>query len=254
MGFSVLGLIGPAGSGKDLVADWFVSERYFTKIAFADPMKRFILKTFPTVTVKQLWGPSEERNREFEIDPAWWYAASQSFNNGSSEIVQYVLEDGLLELHDWMTWLRKTYPNKISARVILQTLGTEWGRNIDPLMWVKYAHKVIEKIKEGFFYTQVGGVNDWRVVAISGLPTQPVPGVVIPDHRFKNEVLLTRDKGGQVIRLRRLANEVERENVGIQGHPSELEMRDIPDQEFDLILEFEEGIDKVYKKLRDIWE
>lgn len=253
MEFSVLGLVGPAGSGKDLVADWFVSEKKFIKVAFADPMKRFVLRTFPAVTAEQLWGPSEERNREFEVSPIWWFETIGHFGEGSTELVQDVLEEGIrveayLKLHEWLTWLHKTYPNKISVRVILQTLGTEWGREVDPLMWSKYAHKVAAKIKEGFPYTQEKGL-------ITDLgPSFQIPGVVIPDHRFKNEIALTQGSGGHVIRLRRLANEGGEGNVGIQGHPSELEMRSIPDQEFDLVLEFEEGVDKVYEKLGDAWE
>jgi hypothetical protein len=249
--FTTLGLVGPAGSGKDLVADWFIENQKFIKVAFADPMKRFVLRAFPAVTVEQLWGPSEERNREFEVSELWWFEAIGHFGSAASEIVNYVLDegnrvDGYLKLHDWFTWLRRQYPKKISARYILQTLGTEWGRNVDPLLWAKYAHKVTGHIKTGFPYTQERGV-----ITEMG-PTFQIPGVIIPDHRFKNEIELTQEQGGYVIRLRRLAHEGGEGNVGIQGHVSEMEMRSIPADAFDLELLLEEGIDKVHKALEAV--
>jgi hypothetical protein len=250
--FTVLGLVGPAGSGKDLVADWFIENQKFIKIAFADPMKRFVLRAFPAVTIEQLWGPSEERNREFEVSELWWFEAIGHFGSAASEIVNDVLDagnrvDGYLKLHDWFTWLRRQYPKTISARYILQTLGTEWGRAVDPLMWAKYAHKVAAKIREGrSTYHQHQGVVEFVD------PCFEYRGVIIPDHRFKNEVELTQEQGGYVIRLRRLAHEGGDGNVGIQGHVSEMEMRSIPADTFDLELLLEEGIDKVHKALEAV--
>lgn len=250
MEFSVLGLVGPAGSGKDLVADWFVENQGFAKLAFADPMKRFVLQTFPGITAQHLWGPSEERNREIEIDQAWWFEAIGHFGPGAGEIVQDVLESGdrvsaYSKLYEWFTQLRKNYSDKISARVILQTLGTEWGRNVDPLLWVKFAHKVVGVLKEGNYkYHQVTGLSSFE--------GHSYKGVVIPDHRYQNEISLTQDKGGYVIRLNRKAIEGSNGNVGIQGHSSETEMRNMPTSEFDFVLDLSEGIDKVHWALETI--
>ena len=250
--FTVLGLVGPAGSGKDLVADWFIKEQHFIKVAFADPMKRFVKRTFPGITSEQLWGPSEERNREFEVGPIFWYEAIGHFGEGAKEIVNDVLEDGqrvdgYLKLHEWFTWLHQTYPKMISARIILQTLGTEWGRAVDLLLWARYAHKVAAKIKEGCLYNQEDGILAEQLIG-----DRRTKGVVIPDHRFKNEIALTQEKGGYVIRLRRVAHEGGEGNVGIQGHASETEMRSIPAGDFDFVLELQEGIDKVHWALEAI--
>lgn len=250
MEFSILGLVGPAGSGKDLVADWFVENQRFAKLAFADPMKRFVLRAFPGITVQQLWGPSEERNREIEIDQTWWFEAIGHFGPGAGEIVQDVLESGdrvsaYSKLYEWFTQLRKNYSSKISARVILQTLGTEWGRNVDPLLWAKFAHKVINILKKGDHkYNQVTGITSSEGHSYGG--------VIIPDHRYQNEISLTQDNGGYVIRLNRKATEKNEGNVGIQGHSSEVEMRDIPTSEFDFVLDLSEGIDKVHWALETI--
>lgn len=250
--FLKLGILGPAGSGKDLAADWFCNEKNFVKVAFADPIKRFARKAF-FFSYEQLWGPSEERNREFVVDDAWWFEAIGHFGEASKEIVENILDagnrvEGYLKLHDWLTQLRKDYREKISARVVLQTLGTEWGRSVDDLLWAKYAHRVIARIAQGHAYSQDKGIRDRRPGEVSAYA-----GAIIPDHRFKNEVTTTQEQGGYVLRLRRLALEKKDETVGISGHRSEAEQKTIPDNTFNLVIEFEEGVEMVYKTLEKVY-
>lgn len=244
--FTVLGLLGPAGSGKDLVADWFVETKNFVKIAFADPMKRFVSKAFG-IDWERLWGPSEKRNEMFDIDEAWWFEVIGHLGGASEEIVTQVLEDGVkvqgyLKLHDWLIALRKAYPNKISARVILQTLGTEWGRAVDPLMWARYAFKTIHIIKED---PDIRYEQDW---GLGRSHSSPYLGAIISDHRFRNELEYTKSQGGYVLRLRRLANE-QVKAVGITGHQSEAEHKELPDDLFDVVFNFPEGVSKVHELL-----
>lgn len=244
--FTIIGLLGPAGSGKDLVGDWMVNKG-FVKIAFADPMKRFVMKMFG-IDQERLWGPSDKRNESFPVDDIWWFEAIGHLGKAAEEILNNVLTEsnrvtGYLKLHEWMTTLRSTYRDKISARVILQTLGTEWGREIDPLMWARYAHKIARDLKnlgDNAAYTQYEGV-----VAI---PRGGLVGVVIPDHRFFNEVQCTHENGGFVFRLRRLSME-NAPTVGIEGHKSEAEQKGLADDLFDVVFNFPEGIDKVHELL-----
>jgi hypothetical protein len=246
MDFTIIGLLGPAGSGKDLVADWFVSKG-FVKVAFADPMKRFAQEAF-SLSTEQLWGPSHERNKRFPVDMAWWFNAIGRLPMAAKEIIQYVLQEsdrvsGYLKLLDWFTWLRKTWPEEISAREILQTIGTEWGRTVDPLIWCRHAHLVAEKLSYGMVsYSQEKGLS-------VSLDSKGPAGVVIPDHRFVNEVMETKKHGetSYVLRLRRLARE--EKIIGINNHVSEAEQKGIPDSEFDLVLEFPEGVEKVQAML-----
>lgn len=245
----VLGLFGAAGSGKDLVADWFVEKKGFVKIAFADPMKRFAMQAF-SIDFAHLWGPSEVRNEVFPVDHNWWINAIGKTGDACGELVRDVLEvgnrtTGYLKLMDWLTNLRRTYETQISARVILQTLGTEWGRDIDESMWVRYAYQTIEKVAAGNEYTQAGGLLETELY-------MKYDGVIIPDHRFKNEVECSQEKGTSVLRLRRLANE-KSEDVGISGHRSEQDQKDLPDSAFDQVFRFEEGVDKVYAVLEDAY-
>lgn len=175
--------------------------------------------------------------------------------------------------------------SETSARTVLQTLGTECGRAVDKDIWLNYAHdRVIPAIRAGLQYHAKKGIDlpeytlhgcreedipaykaeimslitDWfrdpQAIAIlpEGVKIEvleaPFSGVVIPDHRFENEIDRTKKVGGRVLRIRRLSK-VSKANVGIQGHASETEQRGVPDSAFDHAFEFEEGLPFVYGAL-----
>lgn len=251
---TIIGLLGPARSGKDLVADR-LADHGFLKIAFADPIKRFAQRAFG-FDKETLWGESSLRNKEADIDQGWWIDAVERFNSSARELINDVLEStervrGYVALTDWLSNLRKTYPDKISARVVLQTLGTEWGRAVVPDLWVRYLYKTIHRFdSHNLDYTQEEGVID---------PPDGEPGIgtcdfVIPDHRFLNEVQATQANGGYVVRLRRLALEAKEEIVGVAGHRSEAEQKGIQDNEFNLVLEFPEGVETVNDMVEEMYQ
>lgn len=72
-----------------------------------------------------------------------------------------------------------------SPRMLAQTLGTEWGRNIDENMWVRQLAAA---------YVQIN--ND-------GETQGREPGLVISDVRFDNEANWIQQQGGVVIRIDR---------------------------------------------------
>lgn len=248
--FIILGLLGPAGTGKDLVADRFAHHN-LVKVAFADPIKRFLRKAFD-LSYDQLWGESDKRDKEFDINESWWLNAVDSFNAASTEIITEVLDPGVkvnafIKLYEWFTRLRSTYGTKISPRIILQTLGTEWGREVDPLMWARYGHRIANKLRSGYSYTYHEGLfvdnTAWE---------NPYAGVVIPDHRFINEVRYTNEQPGTaMIRLKRPA--YPGKEVGIAGHKSEEEHKNIPDSMVDLVMELPEGIEKVHAIVDEVY-
>ncbi len=247
MSFTVLGLLGQAGSGKDLVADW-LSEHGYVKIALADPMKRFVMYAFEFTHI-QLWGPSQERNKEIPITTSWWFEAAARLPTAFGEILNRVLDGqarvtGYLEMLNWFTQLRKDYPDAISARVVLQTLGTEWGRTVDPLLWAKYVWKQAAEISQGADYSQAIGLRTHRI------PRRIPQGIAVPDHRFINEVETTQANNGYVIKLVRPGNS--KTAPGIQGHTSETEQQTIPNDKFDLVLELPEGVENVYAVLEGV--
>lgn len=94
------------------------------------------------------------------------------------------------------------YHRYVTPRLALQTLGTEWGRTLYSDIWVD---ALIRKL------VRAGG--DW----------------VVPDVRFKNEVSALRKAGAFLTRINR-------GGISHARHQSEAEMREIPDQDFNLVL------------------
>lgn len=199
----ILGVMGQAGSGKDVMADYLVNKYAFVKIGFADPMKRFVQEIFE-FSDDQIWGPSESRN-----------APDTRYVVGSNQ-------------WDEMECL--------SPRFALQTLGTEWGRKCYPQVWVEYALRVAKNLLSNgsLRYNQKTGL--YETDKDDGRETR---GIVISDVRFQNEVSGIQKGGGKVIRIRR---DGVHGNVGIKGHASEEEQKTIPDSMVDGVLEVPEGI------------
>ncbi len=156
MNRTIIGLAGTAGSGKDTLGDYLVCQHGFTKLAFADPLRDMVVALLVHLGID-------------ERDALWSLANDRLFK-----------EHPLPQIDR-------------SPRQLMQTLGTEWGRNqVHPDLWLKIAQERIE------------------------LTAGPV---VITDVRFSNEAQLVRDLGGKVWQLRRL-------NAGLPSmHASEIPIR-----------------------------
>ncbi len=123
----IITLTGPAGAGKDTVADYLVKNHGFVKVSWATPLKRALASM----------GFPEPANREDK--------------------------EKLIE----------GYP--FSWRQAAQRLGTEFGRALDPDIWVKQL--------------------------ITHLEQQPNMRWVISDTRFENEAARVRAAGGKVVHI-----------------------------------------------------
>ena len=78
------------------------------------------------------------------------------------------------------------FPEGITARHCLQTLGTEWGRAMHPNIWITPVHDRIADL-----------------IAWASATDHPSFRCVVDDIRFPNEAKMIHDLGGEVWKIRR---------------------------------------------------
>lgn len=255
---NIIGLLGHAGSGKDTVADFLVTNYGFIKMSLADEMKRFARRVFE-FTDEQLWGPSSCRNavdHRYDNLQAWNEANINLIRHGRDWVkflFPTVVDDfGFGLLLQWFEDLSEKFgghtggaANQLSPRVVLQTLGTEFGRAIDEQVWIRATTTTAERVLSGDYrYTRETGCTP---ITCS---VEPPRGVVISDCRFDNEVSGVRSVGGRVVRVKRPG--MEKGTIGIAGHASEAEQDTIPDSAFDYVLASPEGLENLYAELNAV--
>lgn len=178
----IIGLMGKARSGKDTVGSMICEIHGGVAIAFADKLKHMAMDLFG-LTHEQVYGSEKEK----PTDLVKWRAG--------------------LSTHYW------------TPRMILQHLGTEGVRHIDPNAWSRYAlaraHNILRK-----------GIDPLGLV-------KDAQRVIITDCRFYDELLAIKAAGGEVWRIVRQGSEA---RVGLKGHASETEMDAIPDSKFGLVI------------------
>ncbi len=259
----IVGITGQAGSGKDTVADRLVEEHGYVKIALADPIKRLGREVFG-FTDQQLWGPSEFRNARderydyfcsvrpggakfvpstqlsrvaAECDPGW-LAAAQALQACAKEWLDTVLPGADVQsLFDWFSALGNNHA-RLSPRVMLQHLGTEWGREVaDENIWVNCMLRTAEQVLDGHEYDRRVGITGPAPAA--GVPT----GVLVSDVRFRNELDAIRKAGGKLIRVIRAETDDKSLKTGIEGHASEAEQRSFKSSDFDVIIQNDKSVE-----------
>lgn len=201
----IIGVCGSAGSGKSAVADILARECGFVAIALADPLKRFCAEAWEW-DPRALWGESHRRN---EPDTRYRMASGEF----------------------------------LTPRRALQVLGTEFGRTMDPDVWVRLALRMAAEVESGWVYQPNLGVpKGFRYASIPA-------GVVIPDVRFRNEVDAINRAGGKVWK-------VVRDGAGLEGeaglHASEQELRRIPDSEFAAVLDNNGTLEELRAKVLEL--
>lgn len=171
-----------AGCGKDTVAEMIQEEIGGTVYGFADPLYEMIRVGFG------IDGKS----------PEWQDRAKKSAP---------------------IDWLSKNNRD-ISLRTLLETLGTEWGRNIiADNLWTRLARQAMIKSPKG---------------------------LIIRDLRFQNEVDWIRWEGGTIVY-------VIRPNYNVSGatknHPSNVPL---PDSCADFIISNDSTLEELRKKIKDL--
>lgn len=103
----------------------------------------------------------------------------------------------------------------------LQYIGTEWARAKDPDVWVNYLLKDIENTTDHIFVT---------------------------DLRFKNEFRLLKENGFKLVRIIRDEATID---VGRNSqHQSEIDLLDIPEDEWDCIIRNNRSLEDFHTWLR----
>lgn len=265
---TIVGVTGSAGSGKDEVASHLVKNHDFVKLSLADPIKRLALNVFE-FDVIQLWGPSSSRNtfdpryKECNIrssgvtfepgcklgpitrvcDPGWGDAAQRLVQYAPGWLSQILPKaqraDALDKLYFWFASLAHHYP-EISPRIMLQHLGTEWGRQeVDNDIWVNAMIIAAEQVLEGQKYDKETGFDGERC--------PPPVGVVVSDVRFFNELAKIKEADGKILKVVRNAASKKAKTLGIANHASEAEQREFSDEDFDAVLLNEGTLEELYK-------
>jgi len=157
----------------------------------------------------------------YRITKEWGYESVSFAAPIKRMVVDFITSFGV----EYVRALKYVYDEKeveipqigVSARRLMQTLGTEWGRNlIRGDVWVRAVEQKVLKI-----------------------PVTRARGVVIDDLRFQNEAQWVIDMGGMVVRIDRDAVTERYEG----DHPSEGELAGFRP---DLILKNNSG-------LEDLW-
>lgn len=226
----IIGISGHLGSGKDTAADYLVENYGCVKQPLAKPIKEFAKKVFH-FTDEQLYGPSDYRNeldprfveydKERDTDDAWMAAFYRLEKYGPYfclALFETKSNKAFMDLKHWLQNLAEKHP-QISPRIVLQSLGTEWGRTIDNDVWVKYAIRKANALIEAGHR-----------------------GVVIPDIRFQNEVAAVKRNNGFLVRIKRPSTDLFSTKVGITGHASEAEQQNFTDNQFNLVINNDKSI------------
>lgn len=166
----IVGVAGPAGSGKDTVGLWFQQQYGFTRYAMAGSLKAAMaVMGFPE--------PNDRKLKEQRI-PGFAF-----------------------------TW-----------REAAQRLGTEWGRALDPDIWVKISERQID-----LWYDSI----------------------VITDIRFENEAAMVRKLGGSILHLKG-----RKVDLGISArHQSENPVMFYPNSDY--LIDNSDSLDDLYVQLEE---
>jgi hypothetical protein len=247
----IVGLCGPAGAGKDTMADFLVKNHGFVKVAFADPLKRICQDVYQ-FSDAQLWGPSEMRNapdfRYVRLTGGLVWMCTACCEKTLGPKYEEKTIGGVLGGRDCagcgqsMATHNKHFVERpavcLTPRHALQQLGTEWGRHNYPNTWVDYALRIAAKLQAGGCYYDVktglhtvSEVDYDRRTGTGGV--QARKDVAISDVRFKNEVDAIHAAGGTVVRLQR---ETTLKGVAAQ-HRSEQEQLGFTDDMFDFVID-----------------
>jgi hypothetical protein len=255
----LIGILGEAGSGKDTAGQILVQDHGYYSLAFADPIKLFCMWMFGWEP-HQLWGDSSFRN-EPDSDLPFYRCPSCSFHWPDTAMAVVEADTEHVEQFICPICYSRRAPSdwraNLSPRFALQDLGTEWARYFNKRCHVDFAIKRaaytdLGVMKDPLWHALPREVRDERWTGVTTMNTV-AKGTYISDCRFRNEVQLIREAGGKVYRIVRQTKE-DNTTTGIAGHASEMEQREIANEELDGIIENHGTLDALRGRLRALIE
>ena len=197
------------GSGKSTVAETLIKEHRFAQIGLADPMRRFVQEVYQ-FSDDQVWGPSEARNA---LDERYPRAAHDFDVEGKCRCCGSRNPESQCFL---------------TTRYALQTLGTEWSRNCDPLTWPRRLMQTALQLQEGGkYYDPKKGIQ--YLYDLSDV-IQPRTNVVVCDVRYRNELDYIRHNGGHTVLVERPVDSLG--DALNASHASEVDLNSVKIKEF----------------------
>ena len=160
----VIGVFGPARSGKDTVYEIVKKRRaHVERFAFADPIKKFCGEIYGW-TDDQLYGAMKDEPDE-----------------------RYRRPDGTF----------------LTPRFAMQQLGTEWGRNCYVRTWIDYCFRKMETQfgRSRFVAKAAPPPGSFATTGVGHAVIEKTEIAVITDVRFQNELEAILAAGGYVIKL-----------------------------------------------------
>ena len=141
----IIGLTGLKQSGKTTAGKMLAEELQGMEVSFAEPIRKFISENF---------GYKEE-TKEDPIGFLDHCPITDNYNRHGAR-----------------------YPDQITPRYLMQTLGTEWGRDmIHPELWVLLLHRRLDMLAAH----------------------RPLSVFIVSDLRFDNEAKYIRSMGGEIV-------------------------------------------------------
>lgn len=165
----LIGLSGPAGVGKDTIADYLVEKYGFTKFSFSDALYREVSEAFG-ISIEEL-----QRRETKELPHADLTAENCEDIEFAGLMLDAAIEVGAI--HSWL--------HRFSPRWVLQRWGTDYRRAQNPDYWIE---RTALWIKAWLDVTKNDGEHG---------------GLVNTSVRFANERAFIEKLGGMVWHLRR---------------------------------------------------
>jgi len=191
----ILGIAGRKGHGKDSVAK-ILEEQGWTVVAFADELKRLAMGVFG-LSPEEVFGGIEVKERPLEKMKDETLQKMISFGKSAyPEMLAPIFTrtnpiDAGKKMEEFVEEILKE--PVITSRLILQQMGTEFGRKLDPDVWVRRVQCHLGRLSlGGFAYNRYTGMR-----SVPGLPAPP--GAAISDVRFENEASAIRGWGGKTL-------------------------------------------------------